>query len=237
MSIKANVPTRAKRFHTGAVFFVLLPLFLCLHLIACTATGTQQISADVPPQNLPPSTAPSLYLKELPPFEPQPRKDALKPGLAATYFYKYFHRHLDFLTKNDPEVIRKGKPGNPLPLLNHHFGRTDYIFDSGSFQGVAMRIKGFIHFPKTGEYTFQAVSNDGLAVYLNGKLMINDPAQHSDRLSNLAVVEVAASGWYPLMVEYFQRKGTATLKLYWRQPGHAALVIVPATVYAHIPDA
>ncbi len=37
---------------------------------------------------------------------------------------------------------------------------------------------------------------------------------------------------------YFQRKGTATLELYWKPPGQedADFVLVPAEAFAHIPE-
>ena len=161
----------------------------------------------------------------------------MKPGLSVIYYNKYFHRHLRFLSTNKLSEKITRKPGKPIPLLNHHYERTDKVFDSGAEQGVAMRIKGLIQFPKAGKYVFQAISNDGILVYLGGKVIISDPTQHSDRLSNLAVVDISDPGWYPLMVEYFQRKGTATIKLYWRKPGEEKLKIIPAAAFAHTPDA
>ena len=81
----------------------------------------------------------------------------------------------------------------------------------------------------------QALSNDGFILYLAEKLAINDPEQHSDRLSNVAFVEIQKPGWYPVMIEYFQRKGTAALKLMWKQPGTNDFIPLPPSVYAHRP--
>jgi hypothetical protein len=43
------------------------------------------------------------------------------------------------------------------------------------------------------------------------------------------------AGWTPIRLRYFQRKGTATLKLYWQPPGSEAFAVIPASAYAHGP--
>jgi hypothetical protein len=66
-------------------------------------------------------------------------------------------------------------------------------------------------------------------------MIINDPTQHSDRYAVAAVVDIKKKGWYPLKVEYFQRKGTAAIKFLWRKPGDEDFSAVTAQSYAHIP--
>ncbi|THB74796.1 MAG: hypothetical protein D6B25_12975 [Desulfobulbaceae bacterium] len=79
----------------------------------------------------------------------------------------------------------------------------------------------------------QALSNDGLIITLADKVIINDPKQHSDRLSNIASIMIKQPGSYPIMIEYFQRKGTATLKLFWKKPGDEVFAPIPAEAYGH----
>ncbi len=221
---------RCKGSSTAAI---LLLAFACFTLVGCLGASGNKAAPDILPEGIAPAKSSPIFIQDLSPSTP-PATDALKPGLTVTYFTNFFKRHLRFLTKDQDEKF-VSKPGKPIAQLNHHFGRMDKIFDSGVMQGVAMRIEGLIHLGKAGEYAFQAISNDGILVYLDGKLMIDDPDQHSDRLSNLAVVKLTASGWYPIKIEYFQRKGTATLKLYWRRPGEKTLRIVPAEAFAHQP--
>jgi hypothetical protein len=172
------------------------------------------------------------HYADLSPLDPQPAEGALQTGLAVVYFYDYFARHLNPLSqgKLDPAT---GQPGQPIPYLNHQFER-EVVFDSGTNRGVAMRMQGLLYLPDTGEYTFRALSNDGLRIYLSDQMIINDPTQHSDRYAVPAVVDIRKKGWYPLMVEYFQRKGTAAVKFFWRKPGAADFAAVPAQSYAHI---
>lgn len=152
----------------------------------------------------------------------------LQPGLLPAYYYNYFARNVGMMPKG------KGKAGQPILELNHQFGRGE-VFDSGTNRGVGVRMKGALHFPATGTYTLQTLSNDGVRVYLNDKLVLSDPTQHSDQLSPESAVSVSVAGWYPIRIDYFQRKGTAALKLYWKTPGSDERVIVPAKALGHLP--
>ena len=66
-------------------------------------------------------------------------------------------------------------------------------------------------------------------------MIIDDPAQHSDRYAIQAVVTISQAGWYPLMVEYFQRKGTASIGLFWRTPEAKDFIPVPPASFGHLP--
>lgn len=160
-------------------------------------------------------------------------EDHLKPGLASWYYLDFFERDLQLLPKSRYSKY-PSFAGKPILQLNHQFGE-DKIFDSGTNRGVGMRMTGYIQFAETGQYAMQALSNDGLILYLSGELAINDPEQHADRLSNVAYADVKTPGWYEIVIEYFQRKGTAALKLRWQTPGSAEFVPLPQSVYAHLP--
>jgi hypothetical protein len=157
----------------------------------------------------------------------------LRPGLTSWYYLEFFERDLQELPKSE----RSRYPsfaGKPVLQLNHQFDEQN-IFDSGTNRGVGIRMKGYIHFQKTGRYEMQALSNDGFILNLSGKRAINDSEQHSDRLSNIAYVTIESLGWYPVVIEYFQRKGTAALKLMWKTPGSSDFVPLPQSAYAHLP--
>ncbi len=186
-------------------------------------------TADTSKLKKPPRVATGLS-----PLNPQPAKTSLVPGLAVAYFYDYKSRHLNPLTKgNVPN--KKGTPGKPIPYLNHHFGRGE-VFDSGATRLVAMRMQGLLHFPQTGTYTLLALSNDGLRIYLDNQLIIDDPEWHArgDQYTVGVVADIKRPGWYPLMVEYNQRKGTAAIGFFWRRPGSSSFEPVPSEAYAHI---
>ncbi len=159
--------------------------------------------------------------------------ERLQPGLSVVYYLKFFERSLNELTDSKSSQYRK-ITGQPILELNHQFGK-DEVFDSGTNRGVAMQMKGYLYFAEPGTYQLQALSNDGVGVKISGETLISDPEQHSDRLSNIGHLSIEAPGYYPTQIEYFQRKGTAALKLFWKTPGSGDFVPVPQNVYAHLP--
>lgn len=159
--------------------------------------------------------------------------DRLQPGLTAIYDYMYgFVRHLDEIPWND--ITRKTPHEKALPYLDHTF-RNANVFDSVSREQVVMFISGFIHLDRPGDYVFVAKSNDGVRLFIEGQRILEDPDVHADRFSEPGTVSVSEPGWKPLEIQYFQRKGTAALGLYWQPPGTDNLVPVPAQAYAHLP--
>ena len=200
-------------------FFISLFVLLCI--------SNQSIGADWnKPVDFEPITVTAVTPAEI--IESQ-----LKPGLTSWYYLEFFERDLRELPKSKYTANRTFA-GKPILQLNHQFDKNN-VFGSGTNQGVGIRMSGYIHFEQTGQYEMQALSNDGFILYLSDKLTINDPEQHSDRLSNVAFVEIQKPGWYPVMIEYFQRKGTAALKLMWKEPGKDEFTPLPPSVYAHQP--
>ncbi len=160
-------------------------------------------------------------------------QSAIQPGLDVVYYKNFFKRHLRFLPEGKSPDYPSFK-GKPITHLNHQFGK-DEVFDSGETRGIGMRMTGYLHLTEAGIYEFQVLSNDGIIFRMSGQTVLSDPAQHSDNLSNIGRVTVETAGWYPVILEYFQRKGTAALKLYWKTPDSAEFFPVSEEVYGHIP--
>lgn len=159
--------------------------------------------------------------------------DELKPGLQPRYFGKFFSRNVSELPDDDTKRY-KNWLGEPILELNNQFGRGE-VFGSGTNRGIGIRMRGLFYFPESGDYSFQALSNDGIKMFFGEHLVLNDPVQHSDQLSDIGTIHIPRSGWYPVRLDYFQRKGTAALKLYWQMPGMDSLEVVPTSSYAHLP--
>lgn len=153
-----------------------------------------------------------------------------KPGLAVCYMYKFI-RQVDEIAEWGKTL--KCEPGTSLPILDY-YGGTGKVLTSTSNDGVLARITGFIHLDKVGAYKFAFESNDGVRLTIDGKQIVEDPGVHDDRFSDLGTMDVANPGWYPLSVDFFQRKGTWTLRFLWRAPGDEGdLAPVPQAAFAH----
>jgi hypothetical protein len=161
-------------------------------------------------------------------------QDSLAPGLQVLFFNGMF-RNVRQIPDGDMAILEKGRPGSPILVINNQFG-NDEVFDSGRNRGVGVQMKGYLLVDQTGSYEFQALSNDGVEVIIDGNSILIDPRVHSDRLSNVGTLSVQKTGWHSLMVKYFQRKGTAALTLFWKTPGKDEFEVIPAKAYGHLPD-
>lgn len=155
----------------------------------------------------------------------------LQPGLATVYIENKY-RNVDQIPQGKT-ALQEGYQGKPIMILDHQSGKEEFVFDSGRSQEVAMVMDGFLHLQKIGTYHFQALANDGIRMFINNKMIFEDPRVHGDRLSPAGTLEVNKLGWYPVSIVYFQRKGTAALKLYWQPPAAEDFSLVPAEVYWH----
>ncbi len=153
-----------------------------------------------------------------------------KPGLAVCYMYKLI-RHVDEIAEWEKHL--KCEPGAPLAMLDFQ-GGSGKVLTSKMDDGVMARITGFIHLDKAGAYKFAFESNDGVRLKIEGKMIVQDPGVHDDQFSDLGSMEVTKPGWYPLAIDFFERRITWTLRLLWRPPGvEGDLSPVPAEALAY----
>lgn len=162
------------------------------------------------------------------PASPQPDASALAPGLAVEYL-RIKANHVDEI-----EASGKGKPGEALTMLDWNTG-DDLVLTSDYSTEVGARITGFIKFPEAGTYIMTIQSNDGVRMLIGEQKIIEDPGVHRDRYSDYVNVAITEAGWYPFYMIYFQKKGTATLELYWQKPGDENFEFVPEEAFAHLP--
>jgi hypothetical protein len=163
------------------------------------------------------------------PADPQPSEDQLKPGLAVSYVEEYFNDLSEMMGG-------EGTPGEPIANLDATPGRNEPVLTSGKAMGVGAYIRGYIKLDEPGTWTFRVNSNDGIQVTIGGQVVHVDPYKHSDTMSPPILFAVAEPGWYPIEVDYFQRKGTATLQLLWTRPSGGAEEIVPPEAFTHGAD-
>ena len=157
----------------------------------------------------------------------------LKPGLLPIYFYKLL-KSVDEMPQLDIKTTKE-KVGKPILFLDHVFGKNDLIFDSGVLKSLGIQLNGFLKFSKPGKYTLKTKSNDGITVWISDKRTVWQPGIQTDHFSNEVVVDIQKPGWYPLVIKYFNRIGTASIAMYWKLPGETDFSIIPAEAYSHEP--
>ncbi|OMH25786.1 PA14 domain-containing protein [Motiliproteus sp. MSK22-1] len=161
------------------------------------------------------------------PIASQPSKSDIEPGLSVTYYYAMFE-DVAYISK-----LVKGKPGQPIAMLDHDTD-TGKVLTSKRSMGVGAEIRGMIQFPEAGTYILRINSNDGVKLSIAGILVYEDPYIHSDIMSDPINFVVEKAGWYDLEIDYYQKKGTSALGLYWTPPQGDTEVAVPAKFYGHL---
>ena len=73
----------------------------------------------------------------------------------------------------------------------------------------------------SGRHTISTISDDGIRVWLGGKLVIDHWAEHGSAL-DAADLALEAGESVPLRVEYWQKAGGAETRLLWSEPGAKA---------------
>lgn len=161
----------------------------------------------------------------------RPDGSQLVPGLATTYWYVDVHT---MRQARDAMARHPANAGQPVPNLDGKY-ENGPVLTSGANDNVIASIVGFINFAQPGRYAFTANSNDGVRVEIAGRRVTEDPDAHPDRFSPPGFVDIDSVGWYPIRVIYFERRGTATLQLFWTPPGKPAPEIVPASAFRRKP--
>ncbi len=118
---------------------------------------------------------------------------------------------------NNPWLI-----GAPVVVRDEF--EINYQWGSGApVAGVAadnfsVRWTGSIHFGRNEFYTFYVTSDDGVRMWVDGALLIDQWRDQS--ATTFSAGRYLTQGTHPIIVEYYDRGGSATIKVWW-QPGTA----------------
>jgi hypothetical protein len=140
-------------------------------------------------------------------------------GLLAQYFNDagsgiYFTALV--LTRTDPAVDFDWASSGPDPAVQA--------------DNFSVRWSGEVMAPVTGSYTFTTSSDDGVRLYVNGQLLVDNWTDHA-LAQNSGTVSLAAGQKYTIRMEYYDRSMLATARLSWAYPGQSLQIIPQWTLY------
>ena len=141
------------------------------------------------------------------------------PGLTAQYFNDPgtgTHFVTAVLTRVDPTInfTWSGAPATGVKADN-----------------FSVRWTGRVEAPVSGSYKFSTVSDDGIRVWVNGQLVINNWTDHASTTNTSASITLTAGTRYTLTVEFYDHTGGATARLQWAYPGQAIQVIPQSRLF------
>jgi hypothetical protein len=121
------------------------------------------------------------------------------------------------LTRTDPTVNFAWGTGSPGPGVQ--------------VDNFSVRWTGQVQAVATGNYTFSTTSDDGVRLWVNGQLVIDNWTDHPPTTNTSAAVALVADTKYDLKMEYYEHGVDATAKLLWAYPGQTQTVIPQARLY------
>jgi len=133
-------------------------------------------------------------------------------GLAGTYFDNQNFTGL-MLTRTDPMVNFEWGGGSPWP----QFGADTF----------SVRWIGQVQALESGTYFFRTHTDDGVRLWINGNLVINNWTDHPGTDNTSQGITLTAGARYDLRLEYYEAGGGAVMRLGWQRPGQSTFDIIP----------
>ncbi|ARN73584.1 DUF6701 domain-containing protein [Oceanicoccus sagamiensis] len=93
----------------------------------------------------------------------------------------------------------------------------------------SVRWEGELEVPADGNYTFRVRGDDGIRIYIDGSLLINDWSNHGPRNRDSSAVAMLAGQRYTILVEHYERGGGAVAQVSWSGPTTGGFQIIPST--------
>jgi hypothetical protein len=137
-------------------------------------------------------------------------------GLAATYF--------DNSNLSGTSVSRVDATVN----FDWGVGSPDSHIAADTFSA---RWTGQVQAAKTEAYTFYTQSDDGVRLWVDGKLAIDDWSVHAPK-EDKATLNLQAGTFHDIKIEYYEQQYGAVMKLLWSSPSTAKQVIPQAQLFS-----
>jgi arylsulfatase A-like enzyme len=99
----------------------------------------------------------------------------------------------------------------------------------------SVRWTGYVETSAAGDWTFFTTSNDGVRLWINDQLVINNWTTHA-ATENSGSVSLGA-GWHSIRLEYFQQGGAAIITLSYQGPGQTKTIIPQSRLSSTLPGA
>jgi len=114
------------------------------------------------------------------------------------------------LTRTDPTVDFDWANAAPAPLVQA--------------DNFSVRWSGELLAPVTGTYTLTTASDEGVRLYVDGQLLVDNWVDHT-LATNSSTVSLAAGQRYAIRMDFYERGGPATARLSWTYPGQSTQIV------------
>jgi hypothetical protein len=138
--------------------------------------------------------------------------DELAAGLRGEYFDNQDFTDLKF-SRTDATIDFNWSFDAPEPSINP--------------EGFSIRWTGQVTAPASGDYIFITRSDDGVRLWINDQLVIDNFTSHPETEDRSAPVALTSGQSYNLRLEYFEMTANALIRLLWIRPDQGAPEVIP----------
>ena len=174
---------------------------------------------------LPPNTAifamrkrASLFGYNAPPWKAM--ADSVKAGYLAQGLYAEYFDNVDLtsrgVTRIDPQLNFNWGSGSPDPAIPP--------------DAFSARWTGLVKPPATGAFTFYTHSDDGVRLWVDDRPIIDNWTDHGETEDN-GTIQLEGGRLYSIRLEYYERAGSAVIKLFWSGPSQPKEIIPSNRLY------
>ncbi|MCD0277582.1 glycoside hydrolase family 3 C-terminal domain-containing protein [Xanthomonas melonis] len=147
----------------------------------------------------------------------RPAADARQNGLTGEYFRGRTLSGQPVLTRIDPRIAFRWDRNAPTDdAVGRGELQPERALDKDDF---SVRWQGQLLPPVSGSYELQIAADDGVRLYLDGKLLIDHWSDAPRMRGGTASVALQGGKAYDLRVEYYEATRDAGVRLAWRMPG------------------
>ncbi|MBC8104786.1 MAG: hypothetical protein H7Z41_19600 [Cytophagales bacterium] len=95
----------------------------------------------------------------------------------------------------------------------------------------SVRWAGKVEAPVTGAYTFSTSSDDGIRLWVDGQLVLDNWTDHPPTDNATAAVNLSAGQKVDIKLEFYENGGGAVARLFWSYPGQGTQIVPTRCLY------
>lgn len=147
----------------------------------------------------------------------RPAAGSTERGLKGEYFRGRAFKGKPVLSRIDPQVGFRWDRGGPTDDM---VARGEMASAAGlGGDDFAVRWSGQVLPPVSGRYEIEVAANDGLRLWLDGRLLLDEWSDVPRLRSKSVAVDLEAGRAYDIKLEYYEFERDAGVRLGWRMPG------------------
>jgi beta-glucosidase len=147
----------------------------------------------------------------------RPAEGSADRGLKGEYFRGRTFKGKPMLSRIDPQVDFRWDRGGPTDDM---VARGEMATAAGlGGDDFAVRWSGQVLPPVSGRYELEVAANDGLRLWLDGKLLLDEWSDVPRLRSESVAVDLEGGRAYDIKLEYYEFERDAGVRLGWRMPG------------------